>query len=175
MRVRITSPSVGKTSFRPITMTNSRGQATNLKQKTAKTGESAAFLVQVMDASDVDPSMVSFDRVCPETGETVAREAFTGAYEMWFPLNRTASGEPCLPDSGKSFVDAIIAKMSQCHTNGAFLTFEFEPVFGATYRQAPSYGAGDNASHLYQTLTIGFNNYGLKRFGEARPTAVEGL
>lgn len=174
MRVRITSPSVGRTSTRTISMVNSRGQKTNVQQKIAKNGESAAFLVQVLDASDVDPSMVAFDRTCPETGEVVDRSAFTGAYEMWFPLNRTASGQP-VADGAVSFVDAIINKMSEYHANGAFLTFEFEPVFGATYRQAPSYGVGENSAHLYQTLTIGFNNYGTKSFGEARPTAVEGL
>lgn len=174
MRVRITSPSVGRTSTRSISLTNTRGQKQNVNQKIAKDGNSAAFLVQVIDASDVDPSMVSFDRVCPETGEQVAREAFSGAYEMWFPLNRSASGQP-VAEGVVSFVDAIIAKMSAYHADGSFLTFEFEPTFGPTYRQAPIYGTGDNSAHLYQTLTIGFNNYGLKSFGEARPTAVEGL
>lgn len=174
MRVRITSPSTGTKSFRSIEMVNSRGARTKVQQKIAKNGESAAFLVQILDASDVDPSMVAFDRICPETGEMVERSAFTGAYEMWFPLNRTASGQP-VADGAISFVDAIIKKMSEYHANGAFLTFEFEPVFGATYRQDPSYGTGENSAHLYQTLTISFNNYGLKSFGEARPTAVEGL
>lgn len=175
MRVRITAPSIGTKSFRALEVTTARGQKKSLKQKIAKSGESAAFLVQVMDASDVDPALVAFDRVCPETGEPVARTAFSGAYEMWFPLNRTGSGDPCDPTSGQSFADAIIAKMNALHANKEFLTFEFEPTFGPDYRQAPTYGTGENSAHLYQTLTIGFNNFGQKVFAVARPTAVEGL
>lgn len=173
MRVRITSPSMGVASSRPITYTNSRGQTVNAKQKVAKNGTSAAFLVSVMDASDIDSNLISFTRVCPDTGVEVSRDSFNGAYEMWFPLDRSATGEAC--DLDNSFASAILRKMSEFHSKGAFLTFEFEPVFGPNSRQNPVYGQGDNAARLYQTITIGFNNYGVKRFTEARPTAVEGL
>ena len=92
---------------------------------------------------------------------------------MWFPLTRTASGEPCEATSGQSFADAILKRMNELHAKGEFLTFEFDPTFGP--KSMGEVNFGDKSGLWYQTITIGFSNFGKKLFTVAKPSAVEGL
>lgn len=139
-----------------------------------KSETSGAFLVSLIDTSDVDRELLEFSKVADD-GTPIVGKFFRGAYEMWFPLGTGTDGKPVQPGS-VSFYDAVVAKLAELKASGSMLQFEFEPRFSRNSKGELAWGnRPDTRQFLYQTITVGFNSMGVKRFSVVDASPVEGL
>lgn len=163
MKVRINAQSgaKGSTPSNPI-------------PKKREDGSSGAFLVTLVDASDVDRELIEFAKVTDD-GSAILPKFFRGAYEMWFSCDLTPDGKPVEGDA-VSFYDAVANKLASLKNTGSSLVFEFEPRFSQNSKGQLVWGTRpDKRQFLYQTITIGFSSMGVKRFSTVEATPVEGL
>lgn len=157
MKVRINAQSAGKSG-----------------PKKREDGSSGAFLVSLVDASDVDRELIEFAKTTDD-GSAILPKFFKGAYEMWFSCTIGSDGKP-VQSGGVSFYDAIANKLASLKNTGSSLVFEFEPRFSQNAKGQLAWGTRpDTRQFLYQTITIGFSSMGLKRFSVVEATPVEGL